>query len=94
MADHLDVVPKVLEHISRTFDDRSQTVEGLTLPSDVDGGRASADILLLLSEVSADLSSMSGGMFAMSAQLSESRRLYIETDVEAAEAIFLTGGGR
>lgn len=93
MAEHLDVDPAVLEGISRSFDDESLAVDQLTLPGDVDGGIASADILLLLAELSLDIGSIAGGMHTMALQLSETRRLYVESDAEAAEAIFLAGGG-
>ena len=58
----------------------------------VDGGIASGDIFALLADVSLDLAEIAGGLEAMSQQLSETQRLYIERDEDAAEALFLAGG--
>lgn len=94
MADHLDVAPEVLRGIAAGFDDRSREVDELTLPAGVDGGLASADILLLVAEVSADLGQLAGGLEAMSRKVLDSRQLYLDSDAAAAEALFLAGGGR
>lgn len=92
MADHLDVSPEVLQGIAGAFDDRSREVDELTLPGTVDGGIASGDILVLLADLSLDLADIAGGMGAMSQQLIETRKLYINQDEDAAEALFMVGG--
>ncbi|WP_010541279.1 hypothetical protein [Dietzia alimentaria] len=93
MADHLDVDPAVLSEIAVSFDDRSRDVDEAVLPDGVDAGIATADVLLLLGDLSADLGEIAGGMAAMSVQLSDSRQLYLDADADAAEAVFLAGGG-
>lgn len=92
MADHLDVDPEVLHSIATSIDDASIRVDGASLPGSVDGGIASADIALLLSALSQDLGTIAGGMDAMARGVLESRRLYLDRDAEAAEAIFCAGG--
>ena len=93
MADHLDVDPAVLSEIAVSFDDRSRDVDEAVLPDGVDAGIATADVLLLLGDLSSDLGEIAGGMAAMSVQLSDSRQLYLDADADAAEAVFLAGGG-
>ena len=93
MADRLDVDPAVLSEIAVSFDDRSRDVGEAVLPDGVDAGIATADVLLLLGDLSADLGEIAGGMAAMSVQLSDSRQLYLDADADAAEAVFLAGGG-
>lgn len=93
MAEHLDVDPEILRSIGESFDEASLAVDVLRLPEGVDGGIASADIALLVSALSLDLGTIAGGMDAMSQAVLESRRLYLECDAEAAENIFLAGGG-
>ncbi|WP_010541283.1 hypothetical protein [Dietzia alimentaria] len=92
MADHLDVDPAVLSEIAVSLDEASLQVDELSLPGGVDGGIASGDIFALLADVSLDLAEIAGGLEAMSQQLSETQRLYIERDEDAAEALFLAGG--
>ena len=93
MADHLNVDPEVLHSIATSIDDASIRVDGASLPGSVDGGIASADIALLLSALSQDLGTIAGGMDAMARGVLESRKLYLDRDAEAAEAIFREGGG-
>ena len=93
MADHLDVDPAVLSEIAVSFDDRSRDVDEAVLPDGVDAGIATADVLLLFGDLSADLGEIAGGMAAMSVQLSDSRQLYLDADADSAEAVFLAGGG-
>ena len=93
MADHLDVDPAVLSEISVSFDETSLQADEAVLPDGADAGIATADVLLLLGDLSADLGEIAGGMQAMSVQLSDSRQLYLDSDAAAAEAVFLAGGG-
>lgn len=94
MADHLDVDTEVLRTIASGFDETSRRVDELSLPAGVDGGIATADVLVLLSDLSLDLADIAGGMDAMSQQLLDTRQLYLQSDEDAAEGIFLAGGGR
>lgn len=93
MADRVDVDPEVLAEISTSFDERSREVDEVVVPEGVDAGVATADVLLMLAELSSDLGEIAGGMAAMAVQVGNSRRLYLEADDEAAEALFLAGGG-
>lgn len=93
MAGQLDVEPEVLRSIADSFDGVSRHVDELSLPDGVDGGIATADILLLLADLATDLGSIAGDMQSMSHRLAQTRTLYLESDADAAEAIFLAGSG-
>lgn len=91
MAEHLNVDTEALRSIAASFDDASIDVDQLALPVAVDGGIATTDIDLLLSMLSSELGAVAGGLDIMTQRLIESRQHYIDSDNEAAEAIFTAG---
>lgn len=91
MADHLDVDTDVLNAIGNSLDDVSELVEVVSIPHSVDGGKAGPEIELFIADLLIDLSSLASGTHAMSLRLHETRQLYIDRDIEAAEALFLPG---